>query len=556
MKTRLLKLAPLLIALATIMAYWKLFDSTKQFTAYDDNAYVTNQRLVKNMSSATVMEIFTPSTSVASNYHPLTVLSLAIDYKLWGRNARAFGLVNLTLHIVTSILVLLLLRRLIGGDLLPELGALWFAIHPLHVESVAWISGRKDVLFGVFFVTSIIAYLRYLDAPRRSALALCFVAFVLSCLSKPTAIVLPLVLVMLDLWHGGGFTVRRVVEKLPFVVVSIVMGLITLRLQTADGAVADLATFSIAERIGIASYGFAMYWIKFIWPLSLNAFYPYPHVGGAFAMPGYYYAFAAMPVFVLVLVVGRFWTSTGETASLVSRLSSLVSRLSSLGLAWYTITIILVLHIISVGQVIMADRYTYIPMVGMLCVALSGVAMLMRKWRSLAWGVITVFTVTQGVLTFRQVGMWHDTETLWTSILERSGNTGSPAEIRRKNLSDGYLPIYIYRGIHSFESGNAEAAYEDLRSLLTYPSPRTDAYERLGLLAGMMGKIDESISAYTSAINLGNASADAYLNRGISYLRTGRPAEASADFETGLARNPLPETEAMLRKGLGRITDY
>ena len=547
MKSRLLSLAPLLIVAATILSYWQMFDATKQFTAYDDNAYVTNQRLVKNLSSTSVKEIFTPTTSVASNYHPLTVLSLAIDHSLWGKSARAFGLVNLTLHIIASLLVLALLRRLLGGDLLPEIGALWFAIHPLHVESVAWISGRKDVLFGVFFVASILLYLRYLDSSTKHSLVLCFATFVLSCLSKPTAIVLPLILVVLDRWHGGRIQLRSTLEKLPFIAVSIVIGLITLRLQTADGAVADAGTFSLIERIGIASYGFVMYWVKFVWPFDLNAFYPYPHVNGVFVMPWYYWVMGVVPVMIGVAMVGQCASRLSYPGPRPGANTS-INRLSSLGLAWYSITIILVLQIISVGQVIMADRYTYIPMIGMLLVVMSGVSYLMQRWKGAILVIVTTFTITQGVLTYRQVGMWHDTETIWTSILNRSGNDGTAEEVRRMNLSDGYVPIYIYRGIHYFEAGNAQAAYNDLRALLTYPSPRTDAYERLGLLAGMMGKIDESIAAYTSAINNGNASADAYLNRGIGYLRTGRPSQARADFETGLTRNPLPETDARLRK--------
>ena len=549
MKSRLLSLAPLLIVAATILSYWQMFDATKQFTAYDDNAYVTSQPLVKGFRAGTIPKIFDPSTTVASNYHPLTVLSLAVDYAVWGPSALAFGLVNLTLHIIASLVVLALLRRLLGGDLLPEIGALWFAIHPLHVESVAWVSGRKDVLFGVFFVASVILYLRYLDTSTKGALVLCFMTFLLSCLSKPTAIVLPLLLVVLDLWHGRGIQLRGIFEKLPFLAVSIIMGLITLRMQTAGGAIADAETFSIVERIGIASYGFVMYWVHFIWPVNLNAFYPYPHVNGVFVMPWYYWVMGVVPVMSGVVMVRQCASlrdnDAGETPS-----RPYVSRLSSLGLAWYSITIILVLQIISVGQVIMADRYTYIPMIGMLLGIVPGIEYLMQRWKGATLVVLTLFTISLGVLTHRQVGMWHDTETIWTSVLARSGNHGSAEEVRRTNLSEGYLPIYIYRGIHYFEAGNAQASYNDLRALLTYPSPRTDAYERLGLLAGMMGKIDESIAAYTSAINNGNASADAYLNRGIGYLRTGRPDDARRDFEMGLTRNPLPEIRERLERFL------
>ncbi|HBB26297.1 MAG TPA: hypothetical protein DCZ59_08535, partial [Bacteroidetes bacterium] len=280
----------LAIIIACTLAYAELFNATRQFTAYDDNAYVTSQPLVKGFRVEMIPKIFDPSTTVASNYHPLTVLSLGIDHRLFGPSARAFGLVNLTLHILTSLMVLLLLRRLLRErPWLPEIGALWFAIHPLHVESVAWVSGRKDVLYGLWFVISVLLYIGSVEKGKRALLGAAFCAFVLSCLSKPSAVVLPLVLVLVDIVRGRGITLKTMGEKAPFLVVSLIIGIITVRAQTAAGAVADAATFSVLERIVIAGYGFVMYWVHMIWPVGLNAFYPYPSVNNVFTLPWYAY---------------------------------------------------------------------------------------------------------------------------------------------------------------------------------------------------------------------------------------------------------------------------
>lgn len=535
--------AAIVIIIACVVVYAELFDARRQFTAYDDNAYVTSQKLVKGFRLSVIPTIFDPKTSVASNYHPLTVMSLGIDHALFGPSARAMGLVNLALHILTSLLVLVLLRRLLQErPWLPEIGALWFAIHPLHVESVAWVSGRKDVLYGLWFVVSLLCYLRYIDQPRRMMLLAAFGAFVLSCLSKPSAVVLPLVLLVIDHAKGRTISARLLAEKAPFLVVSIVIGLLTVRAQTAAGAVADAATFSAVERVVIASFGYVMYWVHLLWPVQLNAFYPYPSVNNVFTLPWYAYA---MPLIAVGMIIVPLLLKRQRQGAAPWQINV---RLITTGILFYTVTIVIVLQIISVGMVIMADRYTYIPMIGMLCVLLPLVGALMQRWRAPGWTLVMAFTILQGAMTFRQAGMWRNTETIWTSILERTGNTGTPDEVLRANLSDGYIMIYVLRGIYYFEANKPEQSYMDLRHIMQAESPRTDAYERLGLLAGMMGKIDESIAAYTIAISRPDASADAYLNRGIGYLRTGRPEEARRDFETGLTKNPLPEIRERLER--------
>ena len=540
-------LATLVIIGIGMVVYADLFDASKQFTAYDDNAYVTSQPLVKSLTARSIARIFDPETAVAGNYHPLTVLSLAVDYQVFGPHARAFGLVNLALHLMTSLLVLVLLRRLLPDRAwMPEIGALWFAIHPIHVESVAWVSGRKDVLYGLWFVTSILLYLTSQERRSTPLLIGAFGAFVLACVSKPMAVTLPVLLVVLDVWKGRGITLRSVVEKIPFFALSVVIGIITLGTQSESGAIADATTFSVVERSIIAGYGYVMYWVHLVWPHTLNAFYPYPSVNNVFTLPWYAYP---MPLLALG-AIGLPWLMVWRQRTNRVTTSSIPWTSIALGTSWFSVTIVLVLQLVSVGMVIMADRYTYIPMIGMICVVLVLIDMLLQRQQLLGWGVIVAFTILQAATTFHQVGMWRNTETIWTSILERSGNTGSQDEIVRANLSDGYIMIYVLRGIHYFEVNKPDLAYNDLRHLLTTASPRTDAYERLGLLAGLRGKIDESIAAYSIAIRRPDATADAFLNRGIGYQRYGRDAEALQDFELGLMRNPSSTTQQRLLRGI------
>jgi len=262
-------LALLAVVLAvTAACFTPALSPRKEFTNWDDPGYVTDQPLVRTLSADTLRRMFDPATHVMFNYHPLTVLSLALDHRRAGLDVRAYAATNLALHLLNTLLVAALLSGLSGRAVVGALGALWFGIHPMHVESVAWISGRKDLLYGLFFLAACLAYLRYLDGGRARWLGVAFAAFVLSCLSKAMAVPLSVVLLLLYAYRGRRITARVLLEKLPFVVVALWIGWVAIGLQP----IATFRRFDAPTRVEVAAYAFLGYGAKLVVPHGLSAF--------------------------------------------------------------------------------------------------------------------------------------------------------------------------------------------------------------------------------------------------------------------------------------------
>ncbi len=283
------------ILLITFICYLPVLSDKKEFTNWDDPGYVTEQKLVKDLNAETLKTLFKPSTDVMLNYHPLTMISLGIDYKLGfdkktnTLSIKPFAWSNLILHLLNTALVFIFLYLLSGRRIWAAvISALWFGIHPMHVESVAWISERKDVLYCFFFLLSCIAYLKYLETNRFLLLASCFFFFVLSCLSKAMAVPLPLVLILIDILHKRKINFKVVLEKAPFLIVALLIGYNAVLIQD-KGAIAEFEIFTLAERFMFAAYGFFMYIVKLIAPFELSAFYPYPNLDESGNIPAVYY---------------------------------------------------------------------------------------------------------------------------------------------------------------------------------------------------------------------------------------------------------------------------
>ena len=276
------------------------------------------------------------------------MISLGIDYQLWGLNPFGYHLGNLIIHLINTLLVFFFVRQLAPKSLVfvPFFTALVFGIHPMHVESVAWISERKDVLYVLFFLLGLITYLKFLGNKSLKIFALVILFFCLSLLSKAMAVVFPVVLLLIDWFKGRQWNIRVGMEKVPFFFLSLVFGVTAYQIQSG-GAIAEFDHFTFIDRMVFAAYGFCMYLVKAIVPVQLSAFYPYPFVAGG-AVPGYYYA---MPIIAVLLLGGAVAVYKKSKAPLF-------------GLGFYLVTVALVLQFISVGKAIMADRYTYLPYVG------------------------------------------------------------------------------------------------------------------------------------------------------------------------------------------------
>ena len=450
------------------------------FTNLDDDVYVTNNPdLVWSGKNLRTLA----SKEVAGNFHPLTLWSLALNRGSEVQKAPValpFHRTNLWLHLLNVALTFALVLRLRAGVWVAAFVALFFGIHPLHVESVAWVSGRKDVLYTVFFLGGLLAYTYARERKKQeSAIGLwmlVFGLFVLSCLSKPAAIVFPLVLLLLE-WYLAPFSsnspspppIIKVIRDnlawlLPFLLVSALFAYLTLRYQQHVGAVAE--QYGFARRCLFAAYGLVIYPIKLLYPFHLSAMHPAP---GPVERVGP--ALLAAPLGAMALLGLTVWAYFKKRALFF-------------GLAFYLLNVLLVLGFIKVGSALYAERYTYMAYRGLFLVLGMGADQLWKRGM-VARTAILVFGVGLiglfAILTSRQIPIWRNSDTLWTQII---GRYPTPA-----NLS--------YRGYHFYLDGQYEKALADFdRANAVKPNDETTVHIR-ALCLEKLGRPEEAWAAYT-----------------------------------------------------------
>ena len=391
----------LCLAIATLTVFWEV--RNHQFVNYDDNRYVTENRIVQaGLTREGALWAFT--TTHASNWHPLTWLSHMLDCELFGANPRAHHLSNLILHLANSLLLFLVFKRMTGMLWQSAFVAALFAIHPLHVESVAWVSERKDVLSAFFWMLTLWAYLHYVVSPGFGRYLLVLLFFALGLMAKPMLVTLPFVLLLMDYWPLGRLRLDGsspntsesanlsaqpwpklglVWEKLPLLAVSALSSLVTFLVQKSEAAVQSLAVFPLMVRVANALMSYMGYVGKTIWPRHLAVFYPHPgHV-------------AVWKIAGAVLFLGG-------VSALVIRMARRHPYLAT-GWLWYLGTLVPVIGLVQVGAQSMADRYTYLPSIGLFIMIAWGGPHLMPRppWRH----VVIAFS-TASVLLLLMVTAW------------------------------------------------------------------------------------------------------------------------------------------------------
>ncbi len=493
--------------LLSLIAFWPSLSN--DWTNWDDPYYVLDNELVKNLSADNLIEFLrTPERSL---YHPLTMLSLAFNYTLSGDSAYAFHLTNLLLHLLNVFLVFLLFHKLTRGSwIVAGTVALFFGIHPMHVESVAWISERKDVLFALFYFLAGIAYLQ--RGTKRFGLwfwmSLFF--FLLSLLSKPTAVTLPIVLLLFDYWQDRSDWKRAVLEKTPFFALSILFGLITIYFQSIQ-AIGDWEQFSLSQRFLFAIYGAGVYVYKAVFPYPQSAFYPYP--GIADGLPAIFYI---APVLLTALMIFAFLIR--------KQLSALLW-----GLVFFFMTIAINLQFVSVGGAITADRYTYIPYLGLFFILGCGLQRLSEGKAStfkIATGATLVFAFLLSALSFSRCMVWKDSKTLWSDVISKYDN----------------VPYAYYnRGIVShYDDKNAAAALSDYNKAIKLKPDYKDALYNRGILKFYeLKQVESAVEDYSAVLKSDPNHANALYARGLAYFyELKKPELALSDFDHCLESNP------------------
>ena len=333
-----------IILLTTFLIYYKAI-TFNLLMVWDDPIYISHNDHIKDFSWGNVKLLFT--NYYVNNYHPLTMLFYAFEYKMGSGHTAIFHLSNILLHLINTYLVYVLIMRISSKNgFVAIITAAFFAVHPMHVESVAWVSELKDVLYTFFFLLSLIVYTDYLKSNNLIQLFAAGTFFILSCLSKSAAVILPLVLMLFDYYLGRKYSWKTFAEKLPFFAISIVFGMVAI--QSQKGAIQDMApSMSFIEHISIVSFSFVTYLYKAIIPTNLSAIYPYPIEIGKVLPMMYYLSILLIPS---VLFFGLYSLRWGKDFVF--------------SFLFFTLSIMLVLQVFPVGAATMADRYTYVPYIG------------------------------------------------------------------------------------------------------------------------------------------------------------------------------------------------
>jgi tetratricopeptide (TPR) repeat protein len=503
---------------------WLVFGQTvhHQFINLDDGAYVyKNPQVFRGLTSEGIIWAFTQSH--AANWHPLTWLSHMLDCQLYGLSPGGHHLTNVLLHAANAILLFLVLRQMTGSLWRSVFVAALFAIHPLRVESVAWVSERKDLLSGLFFLLSIRAYVRYVHDRSRARYGVLLLFFALGLLCKPMLVTLPAVLLLLDYWPLGRvpsatdsrdkkFQTWRtlVLEKLPLVGLTLASCAATIWAQQT--AMQPLTSISLALRAGNALIAGAAYIGNMWWPADLAVFYPL----------AFRDITASRVILALAVLLG-----ISAVVFVLRRHRYLVT-----GWLWYLIMLGPVIGIVQVGSQARADRYTYLPEIGLALVVTWAVADLTARWRYHRIFLAACSLIIIGALTFAahlQASAWKDSDTLWTQALSRTVDN---------------LMAELNLGESAYQKGRTSDAIRRFERALQIDPDRASVHSSLGVALLEKGRADESLAHLQTAIALDSHDADAHYNLGNTFLAMGRMREAVAQYQQALDINP-DDTQSM-----------
>jgi Tfp pilus assembly protein PilF len=488
------------LSVLVLVSYWGVVGNG--FINYDDPVYVTENRHVQGGLGLGGV-IWAYSATEASNWHPLTWLSLMLDRELFGMNPGGYHWTNVVLHLLGVLFLFLALDRMTGVLWCSGLVAGLFAVHPLHVESVAWVAERKDVLSGLFWMLGMWSYARYAERPGVVRYGWVVLFFVLGLMSKPMVVTFPFVLLLLDWWPLGRMgswgrgLVRLVWEKIPLFLLSAAGSVVTFLVQKEG--VAPLGVLPFADRLVNAVVSYGQYLVKMLFPFNLAVFYPHP---GGWPMGEF-----ALSFLLILLVTVFVIMQVGRRPYFL------------VGWLWYLGTLVPVIGIVQVGSQAMADRYAYLPLIGVYLMAVWGFRDLLLDcpWRRVVWGVVSggVLGVLV-VMTQVQVGYWKDSMTLFTHALK----------VTEKN----YL-AHNNLGIAMVEKRDVVGAMHHYQEALRIKPSFVEANNGLGHLLMIQGRYDEADGQFQTALRKRPGFALAMKNLGDLRMRQGRIDEAVSQYQ-------------------------
>ncbi len=506
------------LALTTLVVFWQVHSF--EFINYDDPGYVSqNSDVHAGLSGRGIIWAFTALQQY--NWHPITWLSHMLDCSLFGPNPHWHHFTNLLLHILNTLLLFIVFKQMTGEIWPTAAVAAAFALHPLHVESVAWISERKDVLSTFFWLVTMICYARYAKKPDAKRYLLTLFIFALGLMSKPMLVTLPFVLLLLDYWPldrlNSTILSTLIREKMPFLALSTISCVVTFIAQRRGGAVIAISRIPFDTRLANAVISYVKYIAKMFRPTHLAFYYPYP--SGKF--PYWQVAGAALTllaVSIIILLYGRKY------------------KYLLTGWLWYIGTLVPVIGMVQVGEQTMADRYTYVPLVGLFIIiawAFKDLSVNWPKRKIILTTLLLAASAALAVLTSEQLRFWRDNNSLLVHAL---------------SVTKGNYLAHNNMGVALLEKGRFSEAMAHFRQAIKLRPIYPDTFNNLGVCYSHLGQYEESIQAFKKAIELKPDYADAQYNLGTVFYEMGQYNQAINVFKQAVKFKPR---DAWIHFGIG-----
>ncbi|MCC6485991.1 MAG: tetratricopeptide repeat protein [Candidatus Hydrogenedentes bacterium] len=561
------------VAAALVLGILAIYHQVRAFgfLNYDDNVYITeNPHVMNGVTREGVIAAFTQP--INAGWTPVSTLTQMIDVDLFGLDPGPPHIINVIFHCSNTVLLFMLLRAMTGAFWPSAFAAALFALHPLHVEPVAWLSSRKDVLSMHFFLLTLKFYMQYAERPTWKFYLLSLFHYLPALLCKPMVVTLPVLLLLLDAWPlrrlaaTPVFSEKRKIfrglfrEKIPFLIASLAVCAITVYVQSLGGAVRSLTEVGFLERLGNALVSYVTYvWVT-VWPAGLAPYYPYPSTLSPWAVAGAAVFLLAVNAFALLR-----WHKSPYLVT---------------GWFWWLVTLLPVIGIVQIGSFARADRFTYLPHIGLFIVAAWGLEELTRKLPArrvvLPVGAVAVLAPLLAV-SYVQASYWKDTITLFEHTLRVTGDNA---------VAHNNLGVALMKRARATQDGGADfaSAESHLREAIRIAPAYADAYNNLGIALLLQGKegslesfertlelapdspdalinvanarlargsVDEAVLLYQHAVSLSPANVEAHYNLGVALAQKGDVEAAVSEYETAARLKPADATlHASLANGL------
>lgn len=511
------KFALLIIAITAITFYPSLKNDFVD--TWDDEGYVINNSQITELSFNKTKEIF--SNALLGNYNPLTIFSFALERHFFGLHPFPYHFNNLLLHLICTVLVFWFAWLLSASLIVASVVSLLFGIHPLHVESVAWVTERKDVLYGVFYLAGMIAYVFFVRSGKNKFYVYCLIFFLLSLFSKIQAVSFPLSLLCIDFFLGRTVRKKVILEKTPFFLLSVIFGLIGIYFLKEMKAFFVSSDYTFFDRIFFGTYGLSVYFIKSFFPYKLAAFYPYPQKINQW-FPFIVYA-SAMIVPLLIYVL---WKSYKSISQYSVPANNSISRYAFFGLLFFLFNIAFLLQVVEAGGAFLADRFSYISFIGLFFIfgiCLKNLSDKYPQVKTIIFSVVIIYFTLLAFVSWNRCKVWKDNLAFWNDEIKKYPTVSFP---------------YLNRAGVFIKQHQIEKAINDFSSYILLRPANPEGFYKRGITYQLLNNHAKAIEDFTEAIRLNPDYFDAYLKRAAAYTEAGFYELAMDDYRKTLETSP------------------